>query len=61
MERITLTAEQVDADGKVTHRHTASIQEGLLKPEEIWAWLPDAFRTVGYRAMGDDLDQARDQ
>lgn len=59
-ERITITAEHLDAEGNVTHRNTASIQEGILKPEQLWEWLPDAFRAVGYLAMGDEL-QARER
>lgn len=58
-ERITITIEHIEDDGTVSSRASASTQQELLKPEDLWAWLPDAFRAIGYRAMGDDLEKAR--
>lgn len=58
-ERITIVAEYVERDGSVSHRRSIDIQEPLLKPEDLWDWLPDAFRAIGYQTMGDDLEKAR--
>lgn len=58
-ERITITLEYIEADGTVSSRASASTEQTVLKLEDLWHWLPHAFRVIGYSSMGEDLEKAR--